>query len=175
MRTTTTDHLPSTFTASSLHENVLEDAALTVFEAKTDKGIIRAFSGQRKALREHEQQITRIWYREEEETLELVLASQVKAIREQMNHWLQQGGFKLRRQTALVAIEEIREMEASVIAYLTDTYARACALKAKADSFAAMPSIQARFHGMIEKLLDDSERFVGDLVSNFQDMLREKV
>lgn len=175
MRNTQTQHLPTTFIESSVHANVIQDAELVVFEAKSDKSIIGAFSGRRKALREHEQQMTTIWYREEEETLELVLASQVKAVREQMNHWLQQGGFKLRRQTALVAIEEIRQMEAHVIDYLSDTYTRACTLKEKADSFSTMPGIQARFHGMIEKLLDDSERFVGDLVSNFQDMLREKV
>lgn len=164
-----------TFRDAASQSNALQDAEMMALQARAERGLTALFSGSRKAFTNHTLNMTAIWYKEEEASLEMILTSRAMAVREQLNHWLQQGGLFLRRQTAEVAIEERQTLEKQVIQYMSSMYARACELKVEADTYAEVPAIQQRFHRLIEQLLDESDAFVNQLMHDFKDMLGSKL
>ena len=132
-------------------------------------------SHQKRALLDHEEQIAAIWYQDQQKSLEIALNSRRIAMREQLNHWLQQNGFALRGQTTIAALQEARVVETEIMEYWRNTYARASELLKESHQFADAPAIQQRYRYKIEEMLEHSEQFVDQLMHHFQNALREKI
>ncbi len=164
-----------TFREAALQSTAMQEAEMMALSARSRNGILTLLDGSRKAQRAHEDNMLASWYADEHQSLDLMLTSRRMALREQLNHWLQQGGLYLRRQTAEAALQEYRALDEQIALHLRATYTRARELKLEADSFADVPSIHRRFLAMLEDMLQHSDLYVQQLMHEFKAMLQERL
>ena len=159
----------------AVHSSALLDAEQMALEAQSDRRLLARFTRKGRAYQKHEEGLTKVLYKGKEDALEMVMVGRVKALREQVNHALIQGGIRLRRETAELALMEYSTLEERVIEYLQDQCERARDLKEQAEKYADMPSLKRRMERQLEDLLNKSEAYVDTLVDDFRGILKEKV
>jgi hypothetical protein len=164
-----------TFREAASQSNALQEAEMMSYHARNRRGVMALFDGSRKAFHTHEQEMVSAWYRDEQESLELILSIRIRALREQLNLLLQQGGLYLRRQTAEVALQERKALTSQVADFLEVTMNDVNEMMRKAEAYENMPNIQRHYHRIVDRLLVDSEHFVAHLMAGFGAMLDEKL
>lgn len=152
----------------------LRDAREIYEDVKSDTSLAAIISGTARAARSHQRKSTVIMYRNSEKKLDMILAGKLSAAREEINHWLLQGGFLLRQETAAVALSEFRKLDASVIDFMKDHFKQATELHVQAEKI-EVGFMRDRVQEQIERHVDSAMDFCDDLIDNFKAMIEEQV